>query len=442
MSAPALSAGALSLPGTDPARAGLLRLSLIEVWERFSYYTLLTLLPLFLVAPLAKGGLAWEPVQALAFYGVVMAVVQILPFPCGLLGERWLGNRRALQLGAWLMMAGHLLMGALHLAGPAQLVPLLVASLGLVALGNGFFKPNISAMVGRLPHRNPAAADAAFGTFYVWINIGAAAASLIAGYAAERFGWSVAFSLAAMGMAIALVLMRLFARSAIDPVARAPGGVAADTEARAAPAGWLPALLAILLVSILFAIALYQVFGTISLFAERQVDREVLGFTIPTGWFLALNPIVMILLMPPLARGWRDGRGPGHAWPPTTKMRAGFLILALAFSLLLAAVIQSRDGLASPLWIFGCVALITTAELFIGPVALAAVSRLAPPERSVAAMGGFVAALGIGGLGAGQLGALAATIGPVWIVASVIVGALLTAALLWRAAPWFARRNV
>jgi dipeptide/tripeptide permease len=123
-------------------------------------------------------------------------------------------------------------------------------------------------------------------------------------------------------------------------------------------------------------------------------------------------------------------------------MRAGFLILALAFALLLAAVVQAQSGLASPLWILGCVVLITTAELFIGPVALAAVSRLAPPDRAVAAMGGFVAALGIGGLGAGQLGALAATLGPVPIVSIVIAGALLTALALWQAAPWFAKRDV
>jgi POT family proton-dependent oligopeptide transporter len=334
------------------------------------------------------------------------------------------------------------MMGAMAFASAAHLVPLLIVALGLVALGNGFFKPNISAMVGRLPHRNAAAADAAFGTFYVWVNMGAAAASLIAGYAADRFGWHLAFSLAAIGMAIALILMRLFAATAIDPVASVPGGAAIEADSRTAPDGWLPALLAILLLSVLFAVALYQVFGTISLFAERRVDRDVLGFTIPTGWFLALNPIVMILLMPPLARAWREGRGPGHAWPPTTKMRTGFLILALAFTLLLAAVLQARDGLASPLWIIGCVVLITTAELFIGPVALAAVSRLAPPDRAVAAMGGFVAALGIGGLGAGQLGALAATLGPLPVVSSVILGALLTAVLVWQLAPWFARRGV
>jgi POT family proton-dependent oligopeptide transporter len=263
------SAGIVADTGADPARAGLLQLSLIELWERFSYYTLLTLLPLFLVAPPEKGGLAWEPARALAFYGVVMAVVQILPFPCGLVGERRLGNRRALQLGAWLMMAGHLLMGAMAFAPASQLVPLLIVALGLVALGNGFFKPNIATMVGRLPHRTAAAADAAFGTFYVWINVGAAAASLIAGFAADRFGWHVAFSLAAIGMAIALLLMRLFAGTAIDPVASAPGGPTGKADARTAPEGWLPALLAILLLSVLFAVGLYQLFGTISLFAER-----------------------------------------------------------------------------------------------------------------------------------------------------------------------------
>jgi proton-dependent oligopeptide transporter, POT family len=427
----------------DAARRGLLRLSLIELWERFSYYTLMTLLPLFLVAPVAKGGLAWAPADALVFYGATMAVVQILPFPCGLVAERWLGNRRALYLGAWLMMAGHLLLGGLHVATGNLAVPLLVTALGFVALGNGFFKPNISAMVGRLPHGSNAAADAAFGTFYVWINAGGAAAALVAGFTADRFGWALAFSLAAGGMAVALLLMRLFAATAIDPVAHAPRPPRASTAAEIAAAGpgWLPALLLVLLFALLFGVAYFQTAGTISLFTQSRVDREILGFTIPTGWFLALNPVIMILVMPPLARGWRDGHGPGHAWSSTMKMRAGFLILALAFAMLLGAVFDARTGLASPLWIIGCIVLLTTAELFVGPVALAAVSRITPPHRTVPAMGGFMAALGIGGLLSGQVGAIAVTVGELPIILAIIVAALASALALTGLRPWFEARG-
>jgi len=427
----------------DAARKGLLRLSLIELWERFSYYTLMTLLPLFLVAPVAKGGLAWAPADALIFYGATMAVVQILPFPCGLAAERWLGNRRALYLGAWLMMAGHLILGALHVVTASLALPLLIAALGLVALGNGFFKPNISAMVGRLPHGSDAAADAAFGTFYVWINVGGAAAALVAGFTADRFGWALAFSLAAGGMAIALVLMRLFRATAIDPVAHPPRLSRSNSSAGPAAAGrgWLPALLMILLFALLFGIAYFQTAGTISLFTQAKVDREILGFNVPTGWFLALNPIIMILVMPPLARGWRDGYGPGHAWSSTTKMRAGFLILALAFTMLLGAVFDSRTGLASPLWIIGCIVLLTTAELLVGPVALAAVSRITPPHRTVPAMGGFMAALGVGGLLSGQVGALSVTVGELPIILAIIAAALSCAFALALLRPWFEARG-
>jgi POT family proton-dependent oligopeptide transporter len=427
--------------GADAARSALLRLSLIELWERFSYYTLMTLLPRFLVAPLAAGGLAWEAAAALGFYGAIMAVVQILPFPCGLIGERWLGNRRALVLGAWLMMAGHLMLGAMHLAEQRFAYPMLLAALALVALGNGFFKPNISAMVGRLPHGSDAAADAAYATFYVWINAGGAAAALVAGFAADRFGWAVAFSLAAGGMAVSLVLMRLFAATAIDPVAQAPGVVARAGTAPARP-GWLAGLLMVLLFALLFGIAYFQTGGAISLFTETRVDRDVAGFTIPTGWFLALNPIVMILLMPPLARAWREGRGPGHSLPATAKMRTGFLLMALGFGLLMGAALQAREGLASPAWILGCIILLTMAELFVGPVALAAVARLAPPRRTVAAMGGFMAAIGLGGLASGQLGALAAGRGVVPVAGGIIIAALACAVALVLLRPWFERRGI
>lgn len=431
------------------AQAALRRMSAVELWERFSFYSMFNLLPLFLIAAPADGGFGWSQGEALALFGLYVGAVYTLPFVGGVATDRWLGNRAALYAGAVLMLLGHLALALPHLLkGNAEAVTVIFyAALVLLALGNALFKPNISVLVGRLPHRDEAARDAAFTTFYVYVNIGGLLASLVAGLLATRLGWHWAFGAAALGMLVALVLMRVFGPGYLDPLMQGPGGSggASPASGRESPASrsWAIALAVVLLVAVLFVMCSYQMAGLMNVFTSTRVDRGVLGFEVPPSWFIALNPLFIILFAPLLARFWRHPRSPGHDWTASQKFGCGFLLVAGAFLLLRGAAQQAdAAGLASPIWLLGCYLSLTLGELMIGPVSTAAVSRLSPPRHATVTMGGLFAALGLGGWLSGQVGAVAASHGEAVVFGGIAGATLGATVLLWSARAWLQRRGV
>ena len=168
---------------------GLYTLFFAEMWERFSYYGMRALLVLYMI----KGFLAMSDGAAYAVYGAYMSLVYATPFVGGMLADRLLGARRAVVLGGLLMAAGHLMM-TLEIAWAFYL------ALALLVAGNGFFKPNISAMVGPLYAPGSDRRDGGFTIFYMGINLGAAMAPLLCGYIGETYGWHYGFGLATIGM--------------------------------------------------------------------------------------------------------------------------------------------------------------------------------------------------------------------------------------------------
>ncbi len=420
------------------AHAALLRLSTIEMWERMSYYILTALLPLFLTAPLAAGGGGWDEGGALRFYGIYIACITVAPFFGGLVSDRWLGSSRALYAGAACMLLGHVALGISGLEGGVGTT--FYTGLVLVAAGNGLFKPNISVLVGRLPYASPGARDAAFGTFWMFINIGSLVAIVLGGLVAERFGWHSAFGIAAFGMAVAISLMWVFGARYIAPYVTPPQG--AGSGYAEVDWGFVAPFAVVFVVVAIFGVAYYQIFGALSLFTAKHIDRELFGLQIPTIWIVSLNPVFMLILMPIVSKNWSDGRGLAHAWSTTGKMALGFVLLALAFAVILGAVVSAGDNLASPLWIVAAVFLLTCAELMTGPIALAAVSRLAPAPIANLAMGGFSAAVGIGALLSGQVGALTVDYGIGFVFSVIIVGAILTAGILFLSRRWLARLDI
>ncbi len=193
------SAGADSRTASVPQFAGhpvgLFMLFFAEMWERFSYYGMRALLVLYMI----KGFLSRSDSEAYAIYGAYAGLVYATPFIGGLLADRLLGARRAVVLGGVLMAAGHLLM-----TWEAQ-VPFF-AALSLLIVGNGFFKPNISTIVGSLYPEGSTKRDAGFTIFYIGINMGAAMAPLLCGYVGEKWGWHYGFGLATIGMLIGLAV--------------------------------------------------------------------------------------------------------------------------------------------------------------------------------------------------------------------------------------------
>jgi POT family proton-dependent oligopeptide transporter len=168
---------------------GLYTLFFAEMWERFSYYGMRALLVLYMI----KGFLAMNDGAAYAVYGGYTALVYATPFIGGMLADRLLGARRAVVLGGLLMSAGHLMM-------TIQVAWAFYLALALLIAGNGFFKPNISTMVGALYPAGSAKRDGGFTIFYMGINLGAAMSPLLCGYIGETYGWHYGFGLATIGM--------------------------------------------------------------------------------------------------------------------------------------------------------------------------------------------------------------------------------------------------
>jgi POT family proton-dependent oligopeptide transporter len=166
-----------------------------EMWERFSYYGMRALLVLYII----KGFLSKSDGDAYAIYGAYAGLVYATPFIGGLLADRLLGARRAVILGGILMAGGHLLM-----TWEAE-IPFF-AALALLIVGNGFFKPNISAIVGSLYPEGSGKRDSGFTLFYIGINMGAAMAPLLCGYVGETWGWHYGFGLATIGMLVGLAV--------------------------------------------------------------------------------------------------------------------------------------------------------------------------------------------------------------------------------------------
>ena len=169
---------------------GLYTLFFAEMWERFSYYGMRALLVFYMI----KGFLGYGDSQAYGVYGAYTSLVYMTPFFGGMLADRILGSRRAVILGGLLMAAGHLVM-------TMQNEILFFTALALLIAGNGFFKPNISTMVGSLyTAEERKKKDGGFTIFYIGINLGAALAPLLCGYIGETYGWHYGFGLATIGM--------------------------------------------------------------------------------------------------------------------------------------------------------------------------------------------------------------------------------------------------
>lgn len=177
---------------------GLYTLFFAEMWERFSYYGMRALLVLYML----KGFLGYNDGKATAVYGFYTALVYMTPFIGGMLADRLLGSRRAIIIGGLLMSAGHLLMGMENEFA-------FFFALSLLIVGNGFFKPNISSIVGTLYRPGSEKRDGGFIIFYMGINLGAAMSPLLCGYIGETYGWHYGFGLATIGMLVGLAVFAL-----------------------------------------------------------------------------------------------------------------------------------------------------------------------------------------------------------------------------------------
>ena len=387
-----------------------------EMWERFSYYGMRALLVLYMVkylfGPEHVGtviGLAelkhlleipFGPLdpQPLAsqIYGLYTGLVYLTPVFGGLLADRVLGHRRTVIIGASLMAIGHFMMA---------FEPLLLFALAFLILGNGAFKPNMSAQVGDLYAAGDPRRDRAYSIFYVGINIGAFFAPLVCGTLGENVGWHYGFAAAGIGMLIGLSIY--LTASPLLPRERI-------TAAAASPPLTRDDRLAVIALLVLFApMTLYygtydQQGNTIALWADAFTDRtiNVFGWSaeIPVTWFQSFNPF-MIFAFTPLVVGlwsWQAKRGTEPA--TLTKMALGAFGVTLANVILAVAAWHAGDGKASWLWLLGYFVVLTIGELYISPIGLSLVSKLMPVQILSMMMGVWLATSFTGGFLAGWLG--------------------------------------
>ena len=397
---------------------GLSFLFATEMWERFSYYGMRSLLVLYMVKYLLeparaetvigytafKGGLEFLfgplGVQPLSshIYGFYSAFVYLTPVFGGLLADRLLGQRRTVILGAALMAIGHFMMA---------FESLFFFALATLILGNGAFKPNISTQVGGLYAPGDKRRDRAFSIFYVGINLGAFFSPLVCGTLGETLGWHYGFTAAGVGMLIGLAIYVAGQRT-LPPDERIRN---AGQPKRPLDRDEWRAILAICVLFLpvtLFWAAYEQQGNTIALWADAQTDRSIhllfWRFEIPVTWFQAFNPFMIFAFTPIIIALWawqsRRGREPSTVF----KMALGCFGVALANLILVAAAWQAGSGQASWLWLLAFFVVLTLGELYLSPIGLSLVTKIAPARLISTLMGLWLGTSFVGNFLAGYLG--------------------------------------
>jgi len=388
------------------------------MWERFSYYGMRALLVLYMVKYLLDperarhvvglsafksalesvfGPLAAQPFAS-HIYGFYSGLVYLTPILGGLLADRVLGQRRTVLIGATLMAAGHFAMA---------FEQFFLFALGLLILGNGAFKPNISTQVGGLYAPGDRRRDRAFSIFYVGINLGAFLAPLICGTLGEELGWHYGFTAAGLGMTTALVIYLLATPHLPEDafVRRKSEPASTDKDRRRS----ILALLLLFVPVSLFWATYEQQGNTIALWADQFTDRRFFGAEIPVTWFQAFNPFMIFAFTPFVVAFWRHQ---GSNEPSTTmKLAVGCLLTALAYLVMVVAAWSAGTGKASWVWLLAYFVVITIGELYLSPTSLSLVTKIAPTSLLSMMMGVWLATSFVGNFLAGYLGSFWSSMG-------------------------------
>ena len=444
-----------ALAARAPARTllgqplGIATLFLTEMWERFTYYGVQSLLILFMVAPAAQGGLGLDDKSSASIYGLYVGSTYLLGLFGGWIADRLAGAQRAVIAGGILIALGNTLLALGTTA---------VFFLGLlvIAMGVGLLKPNVSALVAALYPEGGARRDAGFSIFYMGINTGGFLGPVLVPLAATAFGWRSGFALTALGMTLG-VLQFLWTRrllggagGAVPPEQRGSwtpivvllgllavavvlaltGVLRIDAARLASFASWVFALLAVayfgyllffaglsaterkrvlamvalFVASLTFWAGYFQQGASFNLFAARYTDMHIFGWNAPPGMLQALNSLFVIILAGAFAALWlalgKRDRDP----PVSAKFGVALLLLGLGFLVMYFAARRVLGGhLVLPTWLVATYFLHVCGEMCLSPVGLSNMSKLVPPRFVGQAMGMWFLSLALGGVLAGHL---------------------------------------
>ena len=463
------------------------------MWERFSYYGMRAILLLFMVAPLANGGLGFSTEVAGPIYGLYTAMVYLVALPGGWFADRVIGQQRAVLYGGIIIMFGHI---SLAMEG----IGFFLLGLFLVIVGTGLLKPNVSTVVGQLYTEEDKRRDSGFSIFYMGINLGAFVSPLVCGWLAQGEGfrsmlqgwgmdpmrsWHWGFGAAAVGMFLGVVqyvlgqrrlrgagadpgdplapgtrraaLMALGALLVIGAVILMSAGDAAiaamptvnrvvGTILLLAPAVfslWLLTagsrdrderkrhlvIFVLFLGAAVFWSAFEQAGSTLNLFAERSTRTSILGFNFPASWLQSVNALFIIILAPVFAWLWLRM---GRKEPSSPgKFAFGLLFLSLGFALLIPAAGMAASGVqVSPMWLVGTYLLHTIGELCLSPVGLSAMTKLAPMRYAGLMLGVWFLAASVGNFIGGNVAGVYEKFTTAQIFTAVSVYVILAAVIM------------
>jgi len=472
---------------------GLYVLFFTEMWERFSYYGMRAILVIYMIAKATSEngpGLGWSKVEALKLYGWYVMLVYVISIPGGIIADRYLGQKKAVMLGASILVLGHSI-----LAIDAEWA--FFTGLGLIILGVGFLKPNISTMVGGLYKKGDIRRDKGFSIFYIGINLGSLLATSLIGIIVAKWGWHAGFAMAGIAMLFGLIVY-VWGQKYIEHVGNKPTEAQKKDDisfkqlfidltnspvqfiiflvlaALSIYAGytfegvdhWAYGILflflsivtgmlmmiyknlenqvekdrfLVLLLSFLIVIVFWGAFeqagGLMSIYTEEKTNRFLFGYEIPTPMFQGLNAGFILLLAVPIANWWAKRKLKGKEASSLFKMAVGTIIMGLGFVFMVFAVRDYETyGKSAMIWLVLAYLFHTIGELSSSPVSLSFITKLAPVKYASLMMGVYFAATGLGGKVAGILGEKSAKYGEYTIFLGItiftVVFGLLVIALL------------
>ncbi|WP_406139378.1 peptide MFS transporter [Streptomyces sp. NBC_01089] len=414
---------------------GLAPLFMTEMWERFSFYGMRALLPLYLVS---SDGPHLSMATATAIYSIYLAMVYLLTMPGGWFGDRVWGARKTVTIAASVIMVGHL---TLALPGTGSFF----AGLALVAFGSGLLKANISTMVGHL-YKGPddPRRDGGFTVFYMGINIGSFFAPLVIGTVGENVNWHLGFALAAVGMALGLLQFLIGTRHLNERSSIVPKPLSAQERSSVLTKG----LICLIIAAVFYGIvvfsgaftqnwALYPITvlgllipigvlvrmkrdrelsgleqkkisgyiwffvaaavfwmiydqggSTMSLFGENSTTNSLLGFHFPTSWYQSVNPVFVMALAPVVAWIWLALNKRGKEPSTVVKFVSGLFLIGVSFFVFMLPLMSTTDGSrVSPMWLVAIYFVQTVGELCLSPVGLSVTTKMAPAKYASQMMG-------------------------------------------------------
>lgn len=429
---------------------GLYFLFFTEMWERFSYYGMRAIFMLFMTKILMM-----SDADASEIYGSYTGLVYLTPLLGGYLCDQFLGNRRSIVIGGALMAIGQFFMFLSASAGSGSGVSLMWVGLTSLIIGNGFFKPNISTMVGQLYPENDRRIDSAFTIFYMGINLGAFFSPLVCGSMDFKWGFLAAcvgmliglltfviyqkqYLISEEGKEIGLPVKKLDVRSILTII----GSIGiiffmlnfkqmfkSDIEIISYFIYGALLIMPIIILSdksltkiemkriiVIFILAFFVIFfwgafeqagASLTLFADRQTNRMLFGWEMPASYFQSINPLSVIILAPVFTLIW--GFLYARKLEPSSpkKMAIGLALVALGY-LIIAMVVKGigADEKVSMWWLFALYIIHTMGELCLSPIGLSMVSKMAPLRLSSLMMGTWFLANAAANKFAGTLSAL------------------------------------